>query len=507
MATGTYAPNPRHQFFDSSGNPLASGSLETYAAGTTTPLATYSDVTLLTANPTTITLNSAGVPQVSSTEVALFLTPGLSYKFIVKNSAGSTIFTRDFITAVPPSSVDVDVTGTAGEALSAGEWAYLSNGSGALTPGRWYKTDADTSYSASSAMLVGVAVAAISNGASGTFRVAGKMTGLSGLVAGSDYYLSGTAGAISTTPGTMPRFVGRADSTTTLVLAPNPPDIITGPLLCQGRLTATSGTPVTTGDVSAATSIYFTPFEGNQIDLYDGTRWNRRSFSEITISLSGLTASKPYDVFAYDSSGAVTIETLVWTSATARATNLTTQNGRYVKSGDATRLYLGTFYVNSSGGQTDDTAKKRNIWNCYHRRRRPIAVTEATATWTYTTATIRQANGSTANQAEVTVGLAESVVDLTLLAQVRNTNTGVSVFVGIGHDSTTAKISGSLATIITTYVVDVYHVLTTRAVHQPAVGRHTYAWLEYSAATGTSTWAGQLDPSLQQSGMTGFVEA
>lgn len=507
MATGTYAPYPRHQFFDASGDPLALGTLETYAAGTSTPLATYSDVTLLTANPTTINLNSAGVPEVSSTEVAIFLTPGLSYKFIVKNSAGSTIFTRDFITAVPPASVDVDVTGTAGEALSAGEWAYLSNGSGSLTPGRWYKTDADLSYAASSAMLVGVAVAAISNGASGTFRVAGRMTGLSGLVAGTDYWLSGTAGAIATTAGTMQRFVGRADSTTTLVIAPNPPDILTGPLLCQGRLTGTSGTAVTTSDVSAATSVYFTPFTGNQVDLYDGARWNRRSFTEITIALAGFTASRPYDIFLYDNSGVVTAETLVWTSATSRATGLTTQNGRYVKSGDATRLYVGTIYINSSGGQTDDTALKRNIWNNYNRRPRPLLVTESTATWTYTTATMRQANGSTANQVEVTVGLAEDLVDLTLLAHVRNSTAGVQVVSAIGYDSTSAKITGSLNPYSEIFRVDTYQLASCRVAHQPAVGRHTYTWLEYSAATGTTTWAGTIASTVQQSGMAGFVEA
>ena len=41
----------------------------------------------------------------------------------------------------------------------------------------------------------------------------------------------------------------------------------------NGRLTLTSGTPVTTNDVTAATTIYYTPYKGNAIQLYNGTNW------------------------------------------------------------------------------------------------------------------------------------------------------------------------------------------------------------------------------------------
>lgn len=222
MATGTYTPYPRFQLFDSSGNPLSSGTLETYAAGTTTALATYSDSTLLTANPTTITLNSAGCPQVSSTEVGIFLTPGISYKFIGKNSAGATQFTRDNVAAVPFAAGDTDVTATAGEALTAGNVAYLSDGSGSLTAGRWYKADADFTYASTSAGMVGIVVGDIASAGTGTVRLIGRTTGLSGLTAGTPYYISATAGALTATVPANGRFLGVADSTTTLVLAPNP---------------------------------------------------------------------------------------------------------------------------------------------------------------------------------------------------------------------------------------------------------------------------------------------
>jgi hypothetical protein len=48
------------QFFDANGNPLVGGKLFTYAAGTTTPLATFTDYTGGTANTNPVIMNSRG---------------------------------------------------------------------------------------------------------------------------------------------------------------------------------------------------------------------------------------------------------------------------------------------------------------------------------------------------------------------------------------------------------------------------------------------------------------
>ena len=81
------------QFFTSNGTPLAGGLIYTYAAGTTTPQATYTSSagTIAQANP--IVLDSAG--RVSAGEV--WLSAGVSYKFVVKDSTGITIGTYDNI--------------------------------------------------------------------------------------------------------------------------------------------------------------------------------------------------------------------------------------------------------------------------------------------------------------------------------------------------------------------------------------------------------------------------
>ena len=56
----TLTPSPVMQFFDANGNPLVGGKLFTYAAGTTTPQATYTDYNGGTANTNPVILNSRG---------------------------------------------------------------------------------------------------------------------------------------------------------------------------------------------------------------------------------------------------------------------------------------------------------------------------------------------------------------------------------------------------------------------------------------------------------------
>ncbi len=51
----------------------------------------------------------------------------------------------------------------------------------------------------------------------------------------------------------------------------------------QGRLTLTSGTPITVADVTAATTIYFALYKGDTVSLYDATRWKIQRFTEQSI--------------------------------------------------------------------------------------------------------------------------------------------------------------------------------------------------------------------------------
>lgn len=214
MAQGTIAPFPKHQLFTNAGAPAVGYQLFTYAAGTSTKLATYTDAALTSANTNPIILDAAG-------RATIFLTAA-SYKFVLALPADtdpplSPIWTVDNISAVAPFFQDIDVTGVAGEALSAGEGVFLSDGSGGNTAGRWYKWDADTTGFSTNAGAIGMVVDAIASGATGSIRLVGRVTGLSGLTAGTTYFISATAGALTATPPTNNRAVGVADTTTSLI--------------------------------------------------------------------------------------------------------------------------------------------------------------------------------------------------------------------------------------------------------------------------------------------------
>lgn len=277
--------------------------------------------------------------------------------------------------------------------------------------------------------------------------------------------------------------------------------------IVEGRLTASSGVPVTIADVSGTANIYFTPYAGNRIALYDGSSaWDVLTFTEITISLSGFTAIKPYDVFAYNNSGTVTIETVIWTNNTTRATGLVYQDGVLVKSGATTRRYLGTVYINASGGQTEDTLNQRYLWNYYNRVSRPLQKLETTDSWTYTTATYRQANGSAANQVETCVGVAEVLLDLNVISLAANTIGDNNCTVQVGIDE-----GGSSANDSTVYGAPEIANYNAKAVHAtytkyPAVGFQWWVWVEKSTATGTTTWYGD-GGGITQSGIYGSIDA
>ena len=83
-------PTPKQQIYGSDGNPLVGGKIYTYAAGTTTPLATYTDAGAGTANTNPIILNSLG-------QANIWLAPSSSYKFSVFTSVDVLLYTVDNI--------------------------------------------------------------------------------------------------------------------------------------------------------------------------------------------------------------------------------------------------------------------------------------------------------------------------------------------------------------------------------------------------------------------------
>lgn len=88
--TGVITTNPLYQFSDSLGSPLVAGTLTVYLAGTTTPTNTWSNSALSVANTNPVILNSRG-------ECVLWLDSAVNYKFLLKDSGGTTQWTVDNI--------------------------------------------------------------------------------------------------------------------------------------------------------------------------------------------------------------------------------------------------------------------------------------------------------------------------------------------------------------------------------------------------------------------------
>ena len=95
-------PAPKMQFFDINGEPLVGGKVYTYQAGTTTPLATYTDNTNAYANPNPVILNARG-------EAAIWI-GGLNYKFKLTDANDVEIWTVDYISG-PISGVSPALSG------------------------------------------------------------------------------------------------------------------------------------------------------------------------------------------------------------------------------------------------------------------------------------------------------------------------------------------------------------------------------------------------------------
>lgn len=151
-------------------------------------------------------------------------------------------------------AADIILSLTAGEALSANDAVYIST-----SDGKAYKCDADDTTKMD---FVGFAQEAASlNGAVNVVH-SGQMTGLSGLTIGANYYLSGTAGAITATAPTNVKIVGTAATATILRIAKYP-TIMIRKYDTQGR----SGYSTTQFDITnpAGTTFRYT-FDGTGTD-------------------------------------------------------------------------------------------------------------------------------------------------------------------------------------------------------------------------------------------------
>jgi hypothetical protein len=83
-------PTPKQQFFDANGDPLVAGKVYTYAGGTTTPIATFTNQAGSSTNTNPIILDARGMANI-------WLQPTVAYKFLVTDANDVTQYTTDNI--------------------------------------------------------------------------------------------------------------------------------------------------------------------------------------------------------------------------------------------------------------------------------------------------------------------------------------------------------------------------------------------------------------------------
>jgi hypothetical protein len=475
------------------GIPATGGKVFAYAAGSSTKQNTYTDEGGLTANPNPIILDARGEPPND-----IWLTEGQSYKFVFTSSTDTDPPTS------PIRTID-DVTGVNDTGTTTSQWVdsgvtptYV-NATQFTLPGD-QTTEFQVNRRIKATVTAGTVYGYISASVFGALTTVTVVLDSGTLDSGLSAVQLGLITPTNTSLFKMQTGNYEDASITQPKLAASLREILAA--IQDFRLTLTTGVPVTTSDVTGATTIYCAPYKGNSIALFDGTNWNVRTSNQFSLALGTLTSGVPYDVFCYDNAGTPTLEFTAWTNDTTRATALTYQDGVLSKTGALTRRYLGTFYTTATT-TTEDSASKRFLWNYYHRVHRNLRVIEATASWTYSIATTRQVRANAANQVEYVCGVSEDACEFTALISATTSGVSYRSFnTGIGIDSTSVNSSIFTFTSVTTGST-IPNIATYRGMMLS--GRRYVAWLEQGAGTDTQTFFGTESLGRGISGLTGNI--
>jgi hypothetical protein len=129
---------------------------------------------------------------------------------------------------------------------------------------------------------------------------------------------------------------------------------------CDGRLTLTAGLPVTTAAVTNATKVYFAPYKGHLLALYNGAKWFAREFTEITLDIAALASNRLYDIFVFDNSGTHELEAVAWSAPpTAAITSITNASPRIVSTPSTTGIAAGELLTIAGNSEASNNASWR----------------------------------------------------------------------------------------------------------------------------------------------------
>ena len=299
----------------------------------------------------------------------------------------------------------------------------------------------------------------------------------------------------------------------------------------QGYLSPTAGVPVVTADAVSQSTVYYNPYNGNLLPIPVNGIFTTLAFSTAGVALgSSQTTAGIYDIYAYASAGSVSFGVSPsWAAGNggsvtpgscargtgAGGTELTRTSGLWVNTtsmtllgvstaaataaiATASGLYLGSIYIGATAGTVNlhraygSPTRQWGVWNAYNRVPIYLKGGDATASWTYATATVRPSNGATAgaNNMAIFSGLAEDIYNM-MFTQECNYPNQVVASIGLGYNSTTTY-SGKIGPLGNASNNSIQTDSTPLAeyISGPALGVNIISALESGNATGTHTFYG-----------------
>lgn len=123
-----------------------------------------------------------------------------------------------------------------------------------------------------------------------------------------------------------------------------------------------------------------------------------------------------------------------------RATSLTLDDGKWVKSGATTRRYLGTIRITSTTGQCEDSEKWRGVWNAFNQMGRSLKCNDSTNSWLMTSSWAAANSNVTygVGRVSVVIGLNESCLQIQNICTAYAASS-IGGTIGIGVNSQTVN--------------------------------------------------------------------
>jgi hypothetical protein len=283
--------------------------------------------------------------------------------------------------------------------------------------------------------------------------------------------------------------------------------------IAGGRLTLSAGTPVLTGNVTGAGTIYYSPYVSGQVPIWSGTGFLFLPIVELSNVLANSTvgsagpaavvANSNYDLFIWDAAAPKLTRGPAWASdavrgAGAGTTELQRVNGiltnkNVIANGPAAGFgtYVGT--IRTNGTATVDwkphpayAAGGGNafvgVFNAYNRVAVTAVSADSTLAWSYATPIWRMLNNSSANRASYIDGLGEMEADV---ACTLASGHATVHFVGVNRDATAGAPTNCAAQ---TWNSNFYMVAI--GSFAPSLGFHYLQAMEWDSSGAASTQYG-----------------